>query len=694
MELKLSTIAEAWREKLCVVKWRYWLLSYLTCLLSFSVTAQVNTGGSSNTNDHNKQVIGYITNWDAWKATNAGVPAKGALNHLNIDYSKYTILNFSFFGVAVDGSLHSGDHRNKSIYQPGATQAPAELLFSDNYSSWDFDILFGEIERITWINDAAKQRAEAFGFVVNGNTWGHPKWRISNQSVSLVPIPLPKEGGAPGLLELAHQNGVKVMASIGGWSMCKHFPEMAADPVKRARFVEDCKTLIEMGFDGIDFDWEYPGPFPGMNFTGSQADFANFAILAQEVRDAIGPGKLLTTVMAADPKKLTGYNWSQISNTFNFFNVMSYDYNGGWSNKAGHNSPVYPYDGAEAPDFNWQSTLNALKALNVPLNKINFGIPFYGRGVITDGNATVNAPTVKRAETIQPDGPVQTCADYTNWPREVYDGTPNHFFIKQKTGAGSGWTKHWDDQAKVPYMTKGNYFLSYDDEESVGIKSKFINDNSLAGTIIWTVFGDLEMSGSAQSFGVKLKRWSNVKSPLVNKINEVFASDGGSSNQLPVVSITSPQPGATFTVGANVTITATASDSDGSVSMVEFYRGNTKLGEDQTAPYSFTWNNVPAGNHTITVRAMDNENGVGNSTVSFTVSNDGGNNNPPQVSITSPQSRATIDAGNSVIINATATDSDGTVARVEFYNGTTKLGEDLTNPTALPGTMHRLAATL
>src|SRR5262245_54876697 len=65
--------------------------------------------------DHGKRVIGYVTQWDAWKATDAGVPLKGFLNHLNIDYSQYTHLNFSFFGVAKDGTLHSADFRNKQI---------------------------------------------------------------------------------------------------------------------------------------------------------------------------------------------------------------------------------------------------------------------------------------------------------------------------------------------------------------------------------------------------------------------------------------------------------------------------------------------------------------------------------------------------------------------------------------------------
>jgi len=81
---------------------------------------------------------------------------------------------------------------------------------------------------------------------------------------------------------------------------------------------------------------------------------------------------------------------------------------------------------------------------------------------------------------------------------------------------------------------------------------------------------------------------------------------GGSSNAAPTVSISSPSSGATFTAPANITVEAAASDSDGSVSHVDFYAGSTLVGSDTSSPYSVTWSSVAAGSYSLTAVAFDN----------------------------------------------------------------------------------------
>ena len=151
-----------------------------------------------------------------------------------------------------------------------------------------------------------------------------------------------------------------------------------------------------------------------------------------------------------------------------------------------------------------------------------------------------------------------------------------------------------------------------------------------------------------------------------------------SPDTAPTVSITGPGNNTQFTDGTPVTITATAADTNGSVAKVEFFDGNTKLGEDVTNTYSFTWNNIPAGTHIITVKATDNQNNV---TTSSSITIVVGNANvAPLVAIAAPLENSEFTTGSSISITASASDSDGSVTKVEFFDGTTKLGEDLTAP--------------
>lgn len=149
-------------------------------------------------------------------------------------------------------------------------------------------------------------------------------------------------------------------------------------------------------------------------------------------------------------------------------------------------------------------------------------------------------------------------------------------------------------------------------------------------------------------------------------------------NVAPTVSITAPANNASFLAGANVAIDATAADSDGTVSKVEFFQGSTKLGEDSTSPYSYAWNNVSTGSYSLTAKATDNASAATTSSaVNISVTPP---NSPPAVNITSPSNNAAFTAPATIDLQVTASDSDGSVAKVEFFEGTNKLGEDTSSP--------------
>jgi len=88
----------------------------------------------------------------------------------------------------------------------------------------------------------------------------------------------------------------------------------------------------------------------------------------------------------------------------------------------------------------------------------------------------------------------------------------------------------------------------------------------------------------------------------------------------PYVVITSPSNGYNFDEGETITITADACDVDGSIIKVEFFDGVSKLGEDTTEPYSFSWAGATVGQHSLTAKATDNDDKTTTSaTVNITV---------------------------------------------------------------------------
>ncbi|MNE77862.1 Chitodextrinase precursor [compost metagenome] len=103
------------------------------------------------------------------------------------------------------------------------------------------------------------------------------------------------------------------------------------------------------------------------------------------------------------------------------------------------------------------------------------------------------------------------------------------------------------------------------------------------------------------------------------------------------------------------------------------------MGTDTSSPYSYSWTGVAAGSYSLTVKAYDNNNAVTTSSaVAITVNTAG--NQSPTVSISSPANGASFTAPASITINATAADADGTISKVEFYNGATLLGTDTSSP--------------
>jgi hypothetical protein len=109
------------------------------------------------------------------------------------------------------------------------------------------------------------------------------------------------------------------------------------------------------------------------------------------------------------------------------------------------------------------------------------------------------------------------------------------------------------------------------------------------------------------SVGYLLRGWLSVQ-----KLSEVkrLVID---NNEPPSATLTGPAPGTTYGAPATVSLAADASDPDGFISRVDFYRDGTLAGSDTTSPYELTLSDVAAGNYSLTARAVDNINATGDS---------------------------------------------------------------------------------
>ena len=153
------------------------------------------------------------------------------------------------------------------------------------------------------------------------------------------------------------------------------------------------------------------------------------------------------------------------------------------------------------------------------------------------------------------------------------------------------------------FAARGNFEASLSDN-SASAYSDIILDNLGNGPS-----GVYSISYAAQSAGQSLTiKWTLTMQhrPDANVTLQAAALSAPGANNPPSVTITSPSDNADFSAGSNITISAGASDSDGTIAKVEFFQGAAKLGESSSSPYSLTWSNVPPGNYLLTARALDN----------------------------------------------------------------------------------------
>ena len=294
---------------------------------------------------------------------------------------------------------------------------------------------------------------------------------------------LDKNGGNYNLmqtLKVSHPH-LKVLMSLGGWTLSGEFSDIALTEASRRAFVTDCVDfMLQYGFDGIDVDWEYPGG-GGLSSNHRPEDKENFTALLQEFRDQLDAkgSYLLTIAGAGGAEKMASMELLKVSEIVDWVNVMSYDFHGGWDSTTGHNAPLYP---SSSSPFSNEASSNVDAALQgwitagVEPDKVVMGAPIYGRGwggVASTDNGLFQS------------GGAASSGTFENGVYDFDDLAQNY------VGQGD-WVRSIDPESKVPWLYSASQqtFISYDDAESIQHKLDYIVDHDLGGIMFWELSGD------------------------------------------------------------------------------------------------------------------------------------------------------------------------------------------------------------
>eukprot|EP00548_Thalassiothrix_antarctica_P014233 CAMPEP_0194165250 /NCGR_PEP_ID=MMETSP0154-20130528/1225_1 /TAXON_ID=1049557 /ORGANISM="Thalassiothrix antarctica, Strain L6-D1" /LENGTH=700 /DNA_ID=CAMNT_0038875645 /DNA_START=137 /DNA_END=2236 /DNA_ORIENTATION=+ len=416
-------------------------------LFSFMIANSIADVAASSSSKSDKTVIGYYASWQWYDRGGLAKPS-------NMDFTKVSRVNFAFFQVDSSGNIWGTD-------------------------SWaDPQILFGPTN---W-NPAPDEEKKC--------SWTSPTGKTCDAHKN-----------EEGLIGLAHAAGAEIYPSLGGWTLSDAFVPMAANPVSREKFANNCVEMIQdYDFDGIDIDWEYPGY---EDHSGTPDDRENYNLLLDELRtkldaltDITGKYYGITAALPCGPSNIANIDIAHVSTKLDELNLMTYDFAGSWDNVTGVNAPIY-HQGWGPDGFSLDDCVNTWLDGGGTRDQINIGMPFYGRSY---GSASgLNQPF---------EG-----ADMKHF--SIDEGTPQYFNIVSQHGSMTS-VRHEATKTQYGSFNDGSGFVSYDNEQAICDKTEYVLNENLNGFIIWELSGDL---------------MPDLSTPLLDAVNKKLADPGMSCGQ-------------------------------------------------------------------------------------------------------------------------------------------------------------------
>jgi hypothetical protein len=123
----------------------------------------------------------------------------------------------------------------------------------------------------------------------------------------------------------------------------------------------------------------------------------------------------------------------------------------------------------------------------------------------------------------------------------------------------------------------------------------------------WTLVASDRISMPANVYIGLAVSSDNPVTPATATLASVLVRRPTAVNEPPSVSIVNPTAGERFAVGTSIAIKANATDPDGVVTGVDFYRGSSLIASDTTSPYGTAWSSATAGTHTLSAVARDSD---------------------------------------------------------------------------------------
>ncbi|KAI8944631.1 carbohydrate-binding module family 18 [Xylaria longipes] len=274
--------------------------------------------------------------------------------------------------------------------------------------------------------------------------------------------------------------GLKVWVSLGGWTYSDNdtdtqpvWSDISATPGSRAKFIgELMKFMTQWGFDGVDLDWEYPA---APDRRGKPEDVANFVLLVKDIQDYFSEQKRGWGLSFTAPTSYYYLRWFDIENLVKYvdwMNFLTYDIHGSWDNQSDW---IGPHVYAHTNLTEIEEGLNLLWRNNVPANKVNLGLGFYGRSY-----------TLK-----DPDCGEPGCPFTGPGVAGACSGTAGYMSYQISYQLTKGGDEHKDEEAAVMYYQfDTDQWISYDNEDTLREKVNFANNLGLRGLFIWAIDQD------------------------------------------------------------------------------------------------------------------------------------------------------------------------------------------------------------